>query len=404
MKKLIDLGISLEDLGKEAYLSSIKGPERYQMTEAERSFLAGAVLYAEPVNILEIGVNTGAGSLLMLEIIKTRQNARLTSIDIAEVTGFEHIPIGNDVIATYDLESAECHPQWTLITEKDPSEVIEEFTDAKFDFVVLDSGHFLPCESLNFLTVLPYLTEDAVMVMHDIGQQFLHYLPAFPRIMFGNKLLMDNIVAESKIFLQNSEYGFEGENPKASSNIVAIQFNNDTRKYIRNVFDGLYFPWGMRINEYLLGVMYKLFAKHYDKGMLNIFHCAIHANQSVINNNYMVGPNFEQCIYDIKQKTGGYNYILYGLLSSHGFIIYCNVTGAPRPYEVWDNYAEQKSWLGYSVVKPHFEDLPNNIAIVITTRAPKNKIEMIESIPHSFRSNIIVLEEYVGYKNLLKWW
>lgn len=44
--------------------------------------------------------------------------------------------------------------EWKLIVGKDPSEVME-YIVIKFDFLVLDTAHTHPIESMNFLSVLP---------------------------------------------------------------------------------------------------------------------------------------------------------------------------------------------------------------------------------------------------------
>jgi len=39
------------------------------------------------------------------------------------------------------------------------------------DMVFIDSAHFEPGEILDFLIVLPFLKEEAIVMFHDIGNQ-----------------------------------------------------------------------------------------------------------------------------------------------------------------------------------------------------------------------------------------
>jgi len=403
MKKLSELKLSLEEYGRESYNNTMKEPTtRYMMNEDERSFIAGAVKYMEPLNILEIGVNAGGGALLLLELIKDKPAVRLTSIDIATNTNLNPIgkqdPVGIDVFMAYHIKSADEHPQWKLITGKDPSEVIEGCSEEKFDFVVLDTAHLLPVETLNFLTILPFLAEDAVIVLHDIGQQFSQYMPLFPKLWIGNKLLMDNIVAEFKTFLQHSEYN--DYNPQIISNIVAIQLNNDTRKYIGNVFSSLNFPWGCDPSD-SINTVTQIIEKYYEEPEIKIFKNSILRNRIFIDNCFMNTPDFDSAMSSIRRTLGCDKYIIYGFNSMVTFYRYIEYSGFPDPYEIWDNRVDSHEFKGVNIVKPH-SDIPENTAIIITSSHRKSIAEMICCVPIPLRKYIVILEEFAPYKRLLR--
>ena len=404
MKKLKDLCVPLEEVGRVAYESSIKAQYGlYAMNEDERSFLAGAILYSEPMNILEIGVEAGGGSLLMLQLIQNRPDTRLVSIDIrTHLAAYDgdskNAPVGVDAINLLSLASADDHPQWTLITGKDPSAVIESLATEKFDFLVLDTAHLLPIEVFNFLTVLPFLTENAVMVMHDMGQQFLHCFSQFPKLILGNKLLMDNIIADAKVFLEYSEYN--NYNPGQMSNIVAMQLNADTRKYISNVFSGLNFPWGLDPG-YVIESVTKIISKYYGEPDIRIFKNSAMRNREIIDNNFMCTPDFDSVLRDLEKRFDNYGtYIIYGLNSMYPFYIYAIFSQLPLPYEIWDNLSDKQEYMGIRVCKPHLQ-IPDGIPIIITTKQRKNITHMIRSTPLPLRKNIVVLEDYTPYQRLI---
>ena len=112
-----------------------------------------------------------------------------------------------------------------------------EELNQKFDFVVLDTAHLHPVETLNFLTILPYLKDNAIVVMHDITcymgelnhRNLLHC--------FATRILCSSICAE-KLIPDIAGYG-------GYTNIMAFRVTEDTRKYIRNLFDSLLLPWEM---------------------------------------------------------------------------------------------------------------------------------------------------------------
>lgn len=41
----------------------------------------------------------------------------------------------------------------------------------EIDMVLIDSAHFEPGEILDFIIVLPFLKQEAIVVMHDIANQ-----------------------------------------------------------------------------------------------------------------------------------------------------------------------------------------------------------------------------------------
>jgi len=146
-------------------------PETYefmQMSTPEKRFLFGLIRHFKPRNILEIGVDDGGGTGLMLQAIKDMKETTLTSIDFAIRSHRQpDKPIG--FVASKENTN---NPQWLLIPGKDPSEVIESF-GKKFDFAIIDTAHIHPIETLNFLSVLPFLEDGAIVVLHDLSL-YLH--------------------------------------------------------------------------------------------------------------------------------------------------------------------------------------------------------------------------------------
>lgn len=103
------------------------------------------------------------------------------------------------------------------------------------DFVILDTTHSLPGEILDFLVVLPYLKNDAVVCMHDVSlcqrtvnSVFSHATGVLFSAVVADKFL--NLILDDTLQLRYP-------------NIAAFQINPDTMKNIADVFLALILRW-----------------------------------------------------------------------------------------------------------------------------------------------------------------
>ena len=60
--------------------------------------------------------------------------------------------------------------KWILFKGNMATEYIEQIGD-NIDMVFIDTAHFEPGEILDFLIVLPFLKENAIVIIHDIANQ-----------------------------------------------------------------------------------------------------------------------------------------------------------------------------------------------------------------------------------------
>ena len=134
-----------------------------EMSFTDRSFLNGIIRKLKPNKILEIGLAAGGSSAIILNAIKDFENSTLYSIDYntkyyqdnSKNTGF----IVNDYLP-------ELKNKWNLYTGGVSAKFIEDIGN-NIDVCLLDTMHCNPGEILDFLTVLPYLKENAVVILHD---------------------------------------------------------------------------------------------------------------------------------------------------------------------------------------------------------------------------------------------
>jgi len=200
-----------------------------EMHEVERAFVTGLLMHYKPQKVLELGVSAGAGTITILNAIKDVEGAHLYSVDLFEKYYRDQSKSSGWMVGEY---IPECNGLWTAFLGKDISEVIDEIGNG-IDFLVLDTAHVHPVETLNFLCVLPFLNDGAIVVLHDVSL-FLKK-GGFKTASYACGLLLSSVTAD--ILMPVEKYA-----PYA--NIGAFQITGDTRKYIKNVFMSLFFPWG----------------------------------------------------------------------------------------------------------------------------------------------------------------
>ena len=239
-----------------------------EMKPVERQFINGLLRYYKPSRILEIGVSRGAGTVVILNAISDMPETKLVSIDrLDNFYGDGCTPVG---VEAKTLFPDVADTKWKLFTGAEPSQILPEINNT-FDFLVLDSLHAHPIETFNFLCALPYLSDGAIVIVHDISLHLFFPNSIAPRI------LMCSVTAE-KLFISN-EYIPSNDNGDMAHNIVAFQINADTRKYIENIFHGLMYPWEVFYLDDAEHVR-KLLVNHYPKKLIEIFDSALKLNQT----------------------------------------------------------------------------------------------------------------------------
>ena len=129
------------------------------MSDNQREFLNGVIRKFRPQKIVEIGVEEGGGSSIILNAIQDINNAHLYSIDLSD-----DINIGKCVKNLFPGFLN----KWTLYT----GDIAAKFMEGNnIDMVFIDSAHYEPGEILDFLIALPFLKERAIVGFHDIANQ-----------------------------------------------------------------------------------------------------------------------------------------------------------------------------------------------------------------------------------------
>ena len=365
--KLSELQIAPEEYEQLQYEKIDWSDIHSEMLDIERRFINGLIKYYEPRKILEIGVYAGGGTVNILNAISQCKDAvKCISVDHAgknirecdadRLDYYAQIEeVGRDVRKAFgDLPV----DRWQLITEKDPSEVMDDI-GGKIDFVIIDTDHSHPIESLNFLCVLPYLEDGAIVVLHDVWAFYVGWLA--PRILMS-------VLASEKLDIKKES------NRTNNSNIVALQINSDTLKYIQNVFDALFIPWQKMPDESDIQSIRKHLINHYSKEQLCDFDKAVAINKELFISGMLSFTRKSKRITDLlsELKTStddavifyGAGLVMTRFLASLKSTQYFDFT---LNAQIWDINAEKiGSILGFKVILPDFETrVTGRIAIIM---------------------------------------
>ena len=155
----------------------------------------------------------------------------------------------------------------------------------KFDFLFLDSTHVSPGEIFNFIEALPFLNENAIVVIHDL---LWHFFKGTTMKFFPSCISLIPALYGDKVFLKKYNGGI--------SNIGAVFLYPNQEKHYIDYFLLLlnfweYIPKDEQINDL------RIFIQKYYKNRkyINIFDLAVRENK---NANY----RFAQYNNDIEQR------------------------------------------------------------------------------------------------------
>jgi predicted O-methyltransferase YrrM len=239
----------------------------------DAKFINGLIRKRKPKNCLEIGVASGGSAILILNAIKDINNSCLVSLDLKKF--FHHKKIGYRVNEYYP----ELAKNWKLFTGDQPHKFLVKL-NMKFDFLFLDSAHIAPGELLNFIEALPFLNENAIVVIHDILWHFSRKKRIYPSninlfpAIYGDKILL----GKNDNYIGNTGAVFLYENQKSHY--------LDYFLLLLNFWE--YIPKDNQINDL------RIFIKEYYKNdfYLKLFNIAVKNN-----------------IFRIKKHTQNYNLI-----------------------------------------------------------------------------------------------
>lgn len=218
-----------------------------EMSHFDLAFISSLIKEKRPTKVVEVGTSAGGSCAVMLRCLHD------LGID-AEVHVVDILP--------YVYHDKTRDAGWLAIEEADLlgmrrphmhlgvvlPQVIEEIGE-NIDFLVLDTTHSVPGEILEFLVALPYLSDGAIVCMHDMRQQ---YRDTKFSTDFATTLLMSSVVADKFISTDDKRtYGYP--------NIGAFRVTEQTREHVANVAQALTVPWNYQLDDAQLA--------HYRRGI-----------------------------------------------------------------------------------------------------------------------------------------
>ena len=228
----------------------------FEMTAFENAYLVGLLKKYKPAKILEVGLAAGATTRMLVDFVSEQEDCTLFSCDLNEYyyrdqskkTAYlaldQYVPPAN--------ETDSDKKKWHLLTGKYLPQYLD-YIGGGIDFCILDTVHSLPGELLDFISVMPFLKEGAVVVLHDVNMPLI-WKDMPRRHAHSNKVILDSVVGEKIICKDPNNFG-------GISNISAVVINKDTLKYFNNVFSTLSFGWSYLPGEEEI----EIYANHYEK-------------------------------------------------------------------------------------------------------------------------------------------
>ena len=238
-----------------------------EMEPEERKFFNGVIRKYRPKKVVEIGVAQGGSSALILNAIKDIPNAKLFSIDRSNVWYKDHSKkVGWLVKERFKY----LMDKWTLYTDINTAEVIETIGN-NIDLVLIDTVHATPGEMLNWLEVLPFLKEEAIVVFHDTYLMFYKNFITRNIINYSNNQLFNYI--RGKLILPT--YG----DKTFKRNIGALKLYKNQKKFYKLYFLALGTQWQYFPSEKDMTILKEYFKKYYGEELTKIYNDAIEQNK-----------------------------------------------------------------------------------------------------------------------------
>lgn len=246
------------------------GENSSEINSDQHGFICELIKEITPKKIIEIGVSGGGTTCVLLNCIqKLGLECEIYSVDYSHTyhcdTSKECGYQIKDAISV--LENSECHH---LLLGHTIAEKIEEIAvRGSVDLLILDTIHYLPGELLDFIVCFPYLSSNAVVVLDDLI--FAHAGENTEAV--ATKILFDSVTAE-KLFPSMITY----------PNLAAFRINEDTEKYIMDVFSALIIPWSYMLDEKQINAYRDLIKKNYSMEYVDLFEEAIRLNYNTLKN------------------------------------------------------------------------------------------------------------------------
>lgn len=267
-----DFDINFDFIHYENYIitEKMKKEAGWILTQEQTEFINGIIRKMKPNNCLEIGVARGGSSILILNAIKDFPNSKLVSLDL-------HNKFKRNETIGYRVKKyfPELSKKWNLFLGNMPHIILSKLKQ-KFDFVFLDTAHISPGEIINFIEILPFLNENAIVVLHDIEW---HY----HQVLNPNSKFFKTKIMPTQIYLMSVIHGdkiIPRNKLKEFFNIGAIYLSKNQKENYLNYFLLLMTVWEYMPTDIQLNSLRDFIVKYYnDEILVKIFDNSVYYNK-----------------------------------------------------------------------------------------------------------------------------
>lgn len=248
-----------------------------EMNQMQHAFLCGIIREYRPKKIVELGVaEGGTTAVIMNALCKLELDSEFISVDL-----YERLYCDKQKETGYIYKEMAERKGWRkdkhlfLLGDTIAGQI--ESIGKEIEMIILDTTHWLPGEVLDFLCVLPYLAQNAMVVLHDID---LNYLCAMQKEA-DRALIVQKTISTRVLFSVVAAEKFLCSNNFLPNNIGAFRINADTYKYILNVVSALNLAWEDEMPENMLGKYRNIIKKNYDATIAMQFEEAVRRNKEM---------------------------------------------------------------------------------------------------------------------------
>ena len=250
---------SYQNYERNIITKKMKDKAGWMLTSSDYYFINGI--------IRKYGVANGGSSILILNAIKDIKNSILVSLDLNLKR--ENKSIGYRVKNFFP----ELMNNWMLFCGDQPHKFLDKL-NIKFELIFLDTAHVSPGELLNIIEILPFINENAIIILHDVLWHFLVSKKKYSRNFSPSQIYLFSALYGDKIF--PSTFGIR--------NIGAVFLYRNQKKHYIDYFLLLLCFWEYMPTDKQIDDLRIFIKKYYKKQIyLNIFNQAVKFNKKHLN-------------------------------------------------------------------------------------------------------------------------
>lgn len=284
-------------------------PEEYgkrsEMSAFDRAFLCGLIEKYRPRKMVEAGIAAGTTSAVILNCLGTLELETVCySIDVCENYYRDSSRKSGYVIdeVKYKIKNYNKINHKMLLGKSLP-ERLEEIGGG-IDFLILDTMHRLPGELLDFIAAYPFLSENAIVVLHDIGLNLLNQNDFY----MAPKVVFDTVTADKYLMVDEDQL-------HGLPNIGAFRVTKATRDNIGDLFSCMTYSWHYLPDSETMQAYRRIVESYYEERYLSCFDRAWILQQEMIENTVLKKKLLKKAWYE-------YEHVLFYGAGKIGSIFY----------------------------------------------------------------------------------